>query len=111
MRRALLSLQINELINEPGQGALSLWRCISAHLTLLLPWYLTSNQSEMDHEGKLWKSQGPAPGLRLRIIICNLNFPTYGRNEIILIAMAEMSPQLLMQDFHPVFSEVSPQDT
>lgn len=111
MRRTLLSLQINELINEPGEGASSLWRCISAHLTLLLPWYSTSNQSEMDHEGKLRKSQGPAPGSRLMIIICNLNFPTSGRNEVILIAMAEMSPQFLMQDLHPVFFEVSPQDT
>lgn len=37
MRRALLSLLINGLINEPGEGASSLWRYISAHLTLLLP--------------------------------------------------------------------------
>lgn len=75
------------------------------------PLIFNSNQSEMDHEGKLQKSQGPAPSLRLMIIICNLNFPTSGRNEVILIAMAEMSPQLLMQDLHPVFFEVSPQDT
>lgn len=52
----------------------------------------------MDHEGKLRKSQCPAPVPRLRIIICNLKFPASDRNEVILTPMAEMSPQLLMQD-------------
>lgn len=91
---------MNEWVNKPGEGASSssLWRYISAHLILLLAWYLTSNQSEMDHEGKLRKSQGPAPVPRLRIIICNLKFPASDRNEVILTPMAEMSPQLLMQD-------------
>lgn len=56
----------------------------------------------MDHKRKLQKSQGPDSNSRLRIIICNLNFPqvspAYSRNEVTLTSIAKMSLQLLMQD-------------
>lgn len=54
----------------------------------------------MDHKRKLQKSQGPDTKWRLRIILCNLNFPKLHQPmvEVSSTIIAKTSLQLLRQD-------------